>query len=51
MASGAPAKTPASPVAQQRSLLGRLRNPAIALLFPVVVLVFWHFMTYGRSSA
>lgn len=49
VASGTPAETPASQVGQQRSLLGRLRNPAIALLFPVVVLVFWHLMTYGRK--
>lgn len=32
-----------------RSPFGRLRNPAIALLFPVVVLIVWHFMTYGRK--
>jgi len=29
--------------------LGRLKNPAIAALFPVAVLVFWHFATYGRK--
>jgi NitT/TauT family transport system permease protein len=48
LASGAPAETPAFS-APSRSLFGRLRNPAIALLFPVVVLVIWHFMTYGRK--
>jgi NitT/TauT family transport system permease protein len=35
-----------------RSLLSRLRrlkNPAIAALFPLTVLVFWHFATYGRK--
>jgi NitT/TauT family transport system permease protein len=29
--------------------LGRLKNPAIAALFPVAVLVFWHFATFGRK--
>jgi NitT/TauT family transport system permease protein len=29
--------------------LGRLKNPAIAALFPVAVLVFWHLATYGRK--
>ena len=27
----------------------RLKNPAIAALFPVAVLVVWHFSTYGRK--
>jgi NitT/TauT family transport system permease protein len=27
----------------------RLKNPAIAALFPVAVVVFWHFATYGRK--
>jgi len=31
------------------SLFSRLRNPAIALLFPATVLVFWHFATYGKK--
>ncbi len=31
------------------SHLARLKNPAIAALFPVAVLVFWHFATYGRK--
>jgi NitT/TauT family transport system permease protein len=31
------------------SYLARLKNPAIAALFPVAVLVFWHFATYGRK--
>lgn len=30
-------------------LLGKLRNPAIALIFPVGVLIIWHFATYGRK--
>lgn len=32
-----------------RTLIARLRNPAIALIFPVSVLVIWHFATYGRK--
>jgi NitT/TauT family transport system permease protein len=31
------------------ALLARLRNPALAVLFPVLVLVGWHFATYGRK--
>ena len=31
------------------SVLRRLKNPAIAALFPVAVVVFWHFATYGRK--
>jgi len=31
------------------SRLRRLKNPAIAALFPLIVLVFWHFATYGRK--
>jgi NitT/TauT family transport system permease protein len=31
------------------SYLRRLKNPAIAALFPVAVVVFWHFATYGRK--
>ena len=27
----------------------RLKNPAIAALFPLAVVVFWHFATYGRK--
>jgi NitT/TauT family transport system permease protein len=38
-----------SPRLSARALLGRLRNPAIALIFPVGVLVIWHFATYGRK--
>jgi NitT/TauT family transport system permease protein len=30
-------------------VLQRLKNPAIAALFPLAVLVFWHFATYGRK--
>ena len=29
--------------------LQRLKNPAIAALFPLAVVVFWHFATYGRK--
>src|ERR1041385_4705574 len=29
--------------------LARLKNPAIAALFPLAVLVIWHFATYGRK--
>ncbi len=31
------------------AVLERLRNPAITLIFPVGVLVIWHFATYGRK--
>jgi NitT/TauT family transport system permease protein len=31
------------------SYLARLKNPAVAALFPLVVLVIWHFSTYGRK--
>jgi NitT/TauT family transport system permease protein len=30
-------------------LLARLKNPAIAALFPLAVLVIWHFSTFGRK--
>jgi NitT/TauT family transport system permease protein len=43
----AAAKT--SPRLSARALFGKLRNPAIALIFPVGVLVIWHFATYGRK--
>jgi NitT/TauT family transport system permease protein len=39
-------------VAARRSLstlLERLKNPAIAALFPLTVLVIWHFSTFGRK--
>jgi NitT/TauT family transport system permease protein len=39
-------------VSARRSLLpplARLKNPAIAALFPFVVLVIWHFSTFGRK--
>jgi NitT/TauT family transport system permease protein len=40
----------ASPAQRPRlAQLGRLKNPALAALFPVAVLVFWHFATYGRK--
>ncbi len=38
-----------SPRLSARALLGKLRNPAIALIFPIGVLVIWHFATYGRK--
>ena len=31
------------------SFVRRLKQPAIAVLFPLAVLVFWHFATYGRK--
>ena len=31
------------------SWLRRLKNPAISALFPLAVVVFWHFATYGRK--
>jgi NitT/TauT family transport system permease protein len=31
------------------TVLQRLKNPAIAALFPLAVVVFWHFATYGRK--
>lgn len=31
------------------SLRGRLRDPLLAIIFPIVVLVVWHFATYGRK--
>ena len=31
------------------SVLRSLKNPALAALFPLAVLVFWHFATYGRK--
>jgi NitT/TauT family transport system permease protein len=31
------------------SYLARLKNPAVAALFPLAVLVIWHFSTYGRK--
>jgi NitT/TauT family transport system permease protein len=44
------AVAPGKAVQQEpKSLLGRLRNPAIALIFPLVVLALWHFATYGRK--
>jgi len=35
--------------ARRVSLRGRLRDPLLAIIFPVVVLVVWHFATYGRK--
>jgi NitT/TauT family transport system permease protein len=35
--------------AQRVSLRARLRDPLLAVIFPIVVLVLWHFATYGRK--
>jgi NitT/TauT family transport system permease protein len=35
--------------ARRVSLRGRLRDPLLAVIFPAVVLVVWHFATYGRK--
>jgi NitT/TauT family transport system permease protein len=43
----APATAPARLSSPIR--LGRLREPMIALVFPLAVLAFWHFATYGRK--
>jgi NitT/TauT family transport system permease protein len=42
---------PAAAQTPQRSIspLRRLRDPALAIVFPAVVLMFWHFATYGRK--
>jgi NitT/TauT family transport system permease protein len=42
-----PATEPAPP--QRASLLGRLRDPLLAVIFPALVLIAWHFATYGRK--
>lgn len=43
-------EAPASPAPRSLPLfLASLKNPAIAVLFPLTVLVFWHFATYGRK--
>lgn len=42
-----PASEPASPAAA--SFVSRLRNPALAIIFPAAVLVFWHFAAYGQK--
>ena len=44
-----PAQPAAEPVAQGTPLLARLKGPMLAILFPVAVLIFWHFATYGRK--
>ncbi len=46
-ASAAVADKPSRPLLL--SLWDKLRNPSIALIFPVGVLVVWHFATYGRK--
>jgi NitT/TauT family transport system permease protein len=48
----APAVSDAPSVAARRSgalPLARLQNPAVAALFPVAVLLIWHFATSGRK--
>jgi NitT/TauT family transport system permease protein len=48
--SGAPSVAARRPLgAHLLPSLARLKNPAIAALFPLAVLVFWHFATYGRK--
>jgi NitT/TauT family transport system permease protein len=43
-------KTPAAqPASPSLSLFSRLRDPALAVLFPVAVLLIWHFATYGKK--
>jgi NitT/TauT family transport system permease protein len=43
-------EAPAAPAPRSLdSFFASLKNPAIAVLFPVSVLVFWHFATYGRK--
>lgn len=37
------------PTPARISLLRRLRDPALAIVVPTLVLVFWHFATYGRK--
>lgn len=38
-----------APAAQSAPFLSRLRNPLLAVLFPGVVLIIWHFATYGQK--
>lgn len=43
-------EAPATPAPRSlSSYFGSLKNPAIAVLFPLIVLVIWHFATYGRK--
>jgi NitT/TauT family transport system permease protein len=39
----------ASAPARRKESRGRLRDLAIAFVFPIVMLVIWHFATYGRK--
>jgi NitT/TauT family transport system permease protein len=43
------ASAPTASTAERKGFASRLRDPAIALIFPIVVLVAWHFATYGRK--
>jgi NitT/TauT family transport system permease protein len=48
----APTLNAAQPVPAPRTLppfLQKLRQPVLAVLFPLAVVVFWHFATYGRK--
>jgi NitT/TauT family transport system permease protein len=42
-----PAAEPVTP--RRTALLRRLRDPAFAIIFPTLVVVFWHVATYGRK--
>lgn len=44
-----PAQPAAEPIARGASLFERLKWPLLAIVFPVAVLIFWHFATYGRK--
>jgi NitT/TauT family transport system permease protein len=48
---GALTSPPVAERAQPRRFapLRRLRDPALAIIFPTLVLVFWHLATYGRK--
>jgi len=43
-------EAPATPAPRSLSrYFASLKNPAIAVLFPLIVLVIWHFATYGKK--
>ena len=44
-----PAGPAVAPAPRGASILARLRVPLLAVVFPLVVLVIWHFATYGRK--
>jgi NitT/TauT family transport system permease protein len=41
--------SPAGSAASRLSLLRRFRDPLLAIIFPALVLLFWHLATYGRK--